>query len=291
MSRGFRLGVLQMPSHRGGAWRAALKTCSRSGGWSLAKVEGETLAGVDDSRGVVLLLKDGAQALALAAELDEVVVISEPLSVICDALGALYPGKASKAYAVAAERLAAATTLQRMGCVVVEGEGLKVDLPFIGVVVRNEVDTPDVPSLDPSPLAIYANNGPNVGQITSWEWSVFNYKTTSRSVAVPPHIDLTGRSRVIFHGPRFYMPAGEWTVALRFWLNPEGRSSLLKFEWGAREDFEVLELQLGEVGDYEVELSKRIDRIGALELRAWVSSGHFLGEMTVSGATLIYTAD
>lgn len=290
MTRGFRLGVLQMPSHRGVAWRAALQAAARSGGWSLTKIEGETLTGVDDARGVVLLLKDGAQALSLADELDAVVVISEPLCVICNALGALYPGKDSKAYAVGAERLAAAVTLMRKGGGGVEGAALNAKFPFIGEVGRAEVDAPRVKPLDPSPLAIYADGGPKPGQSAPWEWSVFNFKTTPRSAAVPPLIDLTGRSRVIFHGPRFSMPAGEWRINLNFWLNPEGRASLLKFEWGAREDFEVLELQLDEVGDYEVELTKRLERPGALELRAWVTSGHFLGEMKIRGSVVTYVS-
>lgn len=285
------MGVLQMPSHRGVAWRGALKAASRAGGWALAKIEGETLEGVDDTRGVVLLLKDGAQALALAGELDGFVVISEPLAVICDALGALYPDKPAKAYAVAAERLAAAVTLQRLGGLIVEGAALSAAFPYIGTIERVESGEPPTHVLDPAPLAIYADGGPKPGRQTPWRWDVFSFKTTPRSVTPPPLIDLTGRSRVIFHGPRYSMPAGEWRIKLGFWLNPEERASLLKFEWGAREDFEVLELQLDEIGDYEVELTKRLERPGALELRAWVTSGHFLGEMRVSGASLLYVED
>jgi len=271
------------------AWRSALQTASRVGEWSLTKLAGEAMPGDDSPRGLVVLLRDGAQALALASQLDAVAIIAEPLDVVCNALGGLYPGKNSKAYAVAAERLAAAIMLERQGAQIIAGDLLIADFPFIGSVSRKFAEEPrQLVTLDTAPLAIYANGKLDPGVQIPWDWSVFSFNTTPRSQAVPPEIDLTGRSRVLFYGPRFNMPAGEWSVRLKFWLDPEGSVSQLRFEWGARDDFETLDLQLDNVGYYEVQLSKRLDRVGALELRAWVTTGHFAGAMRVADASLVY---
>lgn len=276
-----------MPSSRGAAWRSGLQAASHGKTWAVTKVAGSSLEGCDPARDLVVLLRDGAQALALAHLLDACVVIAEPLDTVLSSMAALYPEKPIKAYAVAAERLAAARTLIDRGVYVVQGAALQAEFPFIGTV------TPDTPAADATtqhsllpiePLDMYEGDGPQPGHQTAWAWNLFNYKTTPRSLFRPPLIDLTGRARVIFHGPRFSLPAGEWRIRLRFRLDPEGRMSPLKFEWGAATDFEVLDLQLEVAGLYEVELTKRWDAPIAAELRAWAASAHFVGTFEFQGA-------
>lgn len=287
MSKVFRLGVLQMPSSRGAAWRAGLQAASHGKTWAVTKVAGASLEGCDPARDLVILLRDGAQALALAHLLDACVVIAEPLDAVLSAMAALYPEKPIKAYAVAAERLAAARTLIDRGVHVVPGVALQAEFPLIGTVTRDKAlaeATNEHSMLSIAPLDMYEDDGPQPGHQTTWAWDLFNFKTTPRSLVHPPHIDLTGRARVIFHGPRFSLPPGEWRIRLRFRLDPEGRMSPLKFEWGATTDFEVLELQLEAAGLYEVELTKRWDAPIAAELRAWAASAHFVGSFEFQGA-------
>lgn len=292
MSKAVRVGVLQMPSSRGSAWRIGLKAAARRQGWSMVKGADVALDGAPPAESQIILLRDGAQALAMAAALDACVIVTESLEDICAAMAAHYPDKKIKAYAVAAERLAAAVTLERLGAHRVEASVTVADLPLIG---RVEVEAPHEPAgsagaLDPSPLDMLAGEGPQPGHLTIWPWDLFNYRTTPRSQSKPPHIDLTGRARVLFHGPRFSLPGGEWRVRLRFHLDPEGRESPLKFEWGAAEDFETLELQLDAAGLYEVELSKRWAQPVAAELRVWAAAAHFLGTFEFVSADVAYLA-
>lgn len=287
MIKPFRLGVLQMPSSRGAAWRSGLQAASHGKAWAVTKVADASLEGCDPSRDLVVLLRDGAQALALAPLLDACVVIAEPLDAVLAAMAALYPDKSIKAYAVAAERLAAARTLMDRGAQVVQAAAVEAEFPLIGTVIRGELIAAAADgrsTLSTAPLDMYDGDGPQSGHQTTWPWDLFNYKTTPRSVLIPPHIDLTGRARVIFHGPRFSLPAGEWRIRLRFHLDPEDRTSPLKFEWGAANDFEVLELQLEVAGLYEVELTKRWDAPIAAELRVWAASAHFVGSLEFLGS-------
>lgn len=282
MNKPFRLGVLQMPSSRGAAWRSGLQAASHGKSWAVTKVAGASIEECDPSMDLVILLRDGTQALALAPLLDACVVIVEPLDTVLASMAALYPDKPIKAYAVAAERLAAARTMIDQGAQVVQAAAVEAKFPLIATVTRGELVTAAVDersTLSTAPLDMYDDYGPQPGHQTTWSWELFNYKTTPRSVLAPPHIDLTGRARVIFHGPRFFLPAGEWRIRLRFHLDPEGRSSALKFEWGAANDFEVLELQLEVAGLYEIELTKRWDAPIAAELRVWAASAHFVGSL------------
>lgn len=295
MSKALRLGVLQMPSLHGSGWRIGLKAAARAKGWRVVK--GADVPPTNDSpdHSMVILLRDGAQALAMAPSLDACVVISDPLEEICLAVAALYPGKKIKAYAVAAERLAAAVTLVREGACLVEGAAAEADLPLIGRVFGNDsIEVgPPVATLDPGPLDMFSGasaRGPEPGHKTNWPWDLFNFRTTPRSLVSPPEVDLTGRARVIFHGPRFSLPAGEWRIRLRFHLDPEDRESPLRFEWGGMDDFEHLELQLKAAGLYEVELTKRWDRPVAAQLRVWAAAAHFVGSFEFLHADVAYLA-
>lgn len=292
MIKAVRLGILQMPSSRGSAWRIGLQAAARRQGWSLVRGADVSLGDPPPAKSQIILLRDGAQALTLAPDLDACVIVTEPLEEICAAMAAHYPDKKIKAYAVAAERLAAAVTLTRKGAHLVEASAAEAELPLIGQVVAGA--SPAAASLtgtlDPAPLDMFAGDGPQPGHQTIWPWDLFNYRTTPRSLSTPPHIDLTGRARVLFHGPRFSLPAGEWRVRLRFHLDPEGRESPLKFEWGAAEDFETLELQLDTAGLYEVELSKRWEQPVAAELRVWAAAAHFLGAFEFVSADVAYLA-
>lgn len=291
MSKTVRVGVLQMPSSRGSAWRIGLKGAARRLGWGLVKGADVLLEGDAPAESQIILLRDGAQALAMAPHLDACVVVAEPLEDICAAMAAHYPDKKIKAYAVAAERLAAAATLARQGAFVVQASVVSADLPLIGqVLIEPVTDVALAGVLDPAPLDMFAGEGPQPGHQTVWPWDLFNYRTTPRSRVAPPHIDLTGRARVLFHGPRFSLPAGEWRVRLRFHLDPEARESPLKFEWGAVEDFETLELQLDAAGLYEVELTKRWEQPVAAELRVWAAAAHFLGSFEFVSADVAYLA-
>lgn len=291
MSKAVRVGVLQMPSSRGSAWRVALKAAARRQGWSMVKGADVALDNAPPAESQIILLRDGAQALAMAPALDACAIVTEDLEDICATMAAHYPDKKIKAYAVAAERLAAGITLARRGAYRVQASATEADLPLIGrIQVEASRETAGSTGLDPGPLAMFSGEGPEPGHPTIWPWDLFNYRTTPRSLSKPPHIDLTGRARVLFHGPRFSLPAGEWRVRLRFHLDPEGRESPLKFEWGAAEDFETLELQLDAAGLYEVELSKRWEQPVAAEVRVWAAAAHFLGTFEFVDADVAYLA-
>lgn len=291
MSKVVRVGVLQMPSSRGSAWRVALKAAARRQGWSMVKGADVALDNPPPAESQIILLRDGAQALAMAPALDACVIVTEDLEDICATMAAHYPDKKIKAYAVAAERLAAGITLARRGAYRVQASATEADLPLIGrIQVEASLETVGSTGLGFGPLAMFSDEGPEPGHPTIWPWDLFNYRTTPRSLSKPPHIDLTGRARVLFHGPRFSLPAGEWRVRLRFHLDPEGRESSLKFEWGAAEDFETLELQLDAAGLYEVELSKRWEQPVAAEVRVWAAAAHFLGAFEFVDADVAYLA-
>lgn len=237
----------------------------------------------DPATNVIVLLRDGAQALSLA--LDDCLVINEPLDVVCGSVLDLYPEKPIKAYYVAAERLAAAATIVASGGKHAESKLETIEVPGLGTVTRDAFIHQDrrMTQVDTSPLAMYENVVPIAGTSAWWPWSIFTFNTTARSQLVPPEIDMTGRARVMVFGPRFSLPAGNWKIRVRFTVDPEDSHVVLRFQWGTGTDLADLTTTLDQPGAYEVEITKAWNMPGLAELRVWAATGHFMGSLTFLG--------
>ncbi len=97
-------------------------------------------------------------------------------------------------------------------------------------------------------------------------------------------IDLTGRARIVVHGPHQPLKAGEWRIAARFSVDTEGHPIVLRFEWGGAHDVTGSTVTIATSGLYEMNLDYDWPAGGPAALRVWVAQPTFAGRLTFLGA-------
>ena len=116
--------------------------------------------------------------------------------------------------------------------------------------------------------------------------SLFKVPTKTGMEGGTQPIDLTGRGRIIFHGPYVELPRGEWSVRVRFRYDGHGKRSPFRFEWGVGHDVEAIDVVVQEAGDYEIDLFRAWDQVAMPQLRIWLYHAVFQGQFEVLNVTL-----
>lgn len=100
----------------------------------------------------------------------------------------------------------------------------------------------------------------------------------------PESIDLTGRRRILVFGPYVELDPGRWRLTAEFSLTREAAANPLQVEICEDTEVKVAKLiQPSEAGRYRVALECDLTG-GRVELRVWLPSPAFDGEMRFSGA-------
>lgn len=287
MSEIFKLGVLLLPSPTEAAWRDALLGASAKAGYAISKSVDRLSS--TNAVGHVLIVSDAAEARAFGDA--QWVVLTAGLQTTVDTMLGRMSHAVGKGYKLLSRQLAAQAWLLEKGAQSLDSSAEALNFPGLGGVVRSANISEPSPRADAGPLRVYDRPIPAPGAAAEWPIGVFIFKNPPKAGFAPPNVDLTGRGRVVVHGPRYDLPAGRWRIAARFAVETEGSDLYLKFEWGVGEDLETLEVMLQMSGGYEVVLDHAWTFPGPAELRVWASNAHFVGRMEFQGCRVERLAD
>jgi hypothetical protein len=283
-----KIGFLILPSPHERAWRSAVTEAAVAAGFSVAK-SATWLKSNGNAVGQLLIAGSAAEARDFGDA--HWVVVTTELTTAVNTMSARVPHALSKGYRLLAELLAAQAWLIDKGVVLSHSDEKSLDLPYLGAITRECAPDESPPVADASPLSLYCDAAPSVGASAEWPHDLFVFKNAAKAILSPPHIDLTGRGRVLVYGPRFALPPGRWQATANFTVDTEGSDLFLKFQWGVGEDFHEMQVTLQNSGAYEVTLDHAWNFVGSAELRVWAANAHFLGRMEFHGAKVVRLPD
>lgn len=274
------VGLVILPSSNELAWRAAIGAAARESGWIFTKASAAALQ--ERAKPTIVLVND-LQSVPYDAADVWAVIGSTPEQAVAQTL-ARKPRPVSDVQRLCAARFAMAATIIEQGGVLLDSGADVLNLPRLGrVQITPSVETVACDGVDP--LAFYAAIPPVAGAKASWPTEVFNYTLGQEPVGGEPKIDLTGRGRILVHGPYLDLPKGWWRITVRFAVEPED-VAYLRFDWGAGQDVTSYHSELRQAGEYQLVLDHLWTTVGPAELRIWAERGHFLGRMTLSDCTV-----
>lgn len=272
MSKAFRLGVVVAPSPHLAAWRTAIAARCLLLGWRLEKSAVEA----DDGRNAVLLVK-GLHHVR-PADADQWVVIGGSAAEFLATASEGASVTAKEASRLASAQLAALSELIADGALHFGSGQFSLDLPELGGVSIQPGDV-DVKAVAlPPELEIYERIPPQVGASAVWAADVFDYTLKQEPTGGSPEIELTGRGRILVHGPYLELPPGLWRITVRFTVFPDDIAYLL-FEWGVGAEVTPYRAEVTHEGAYELVIDHALAARGPMELRVWAERGHFMGRM------------
>lgn len=177
-------------------------------------------------------------------------------------------------------RLVVAAHLNSRGAPVFGQNDLTADMALVGRVVA-EPHQIEHELRGPSPLDMYRSIPLEVGASAVWGGGLFAYPAKDQLDGGDPHIDLTGRSRAVVHGPYYYLPPGVWRSVTHFTIDPEGGEARLRMEWGTGQEMTSQSLVFTTAGQYALELQHTWSDSGPSQLVVWVERPLFQGRMTI----------
>lgn len=119
-----------------------------------------------------------------------------------------------------------------------------------------------------------------------WNPDDFHYTNGSQRFGGTPNIDLTGRGRILVHGPNIALTPGRWRLEAEFDLDSGGEIVDLRFDWGHGEDTTTEICKLSSTGRYRIELSRTWLENQTAEFRIWVQHGMLHGALRFEGASI-----
>lgn len=183
---------------------------------------------------------------------------------------------------------ARASKLVEDGAIVVDGACTSISLPGLGKVQLRQ--GPYLARSDGDGLmAIYNSLPPAANASALWPADAYRYpvgRPGSEVESGRPDMDLTGRGRILVHGPYMPLTPGLWTLTVRVLARVPAAAQRLRFEWGVDLDTEVLDADLTRSGVYEICLSKLWASNGEAQLRIWTRQPHFQGYLEVLDSTI-----
>lgn len=140
-----------------------------------------------------------------------------------------------------------------------------------------------IEAVDDPALDFYSNQPPAIGASAYWGVQHFSYPVGGGFDGGGPDMDLTGRFRILVHGPYIVLPPGLWQVEAQFEVDPERGVTRLRFEWGVGDDLDVASVQIDRPGVYSMALTRLWSVAGPAQLRIWSEHAAFQGHMRFKG--------
>ncbi|QSF54718.1 hypothetical protein [Brevundimonas fontaquae] len=188
--------------------------------------------------------------------------------------------KESRRLVVAAHVISEGATLHDLDSVEAEIDGVGI-AKRLGKCARSTVQ---------SPLSIYTDLPPRPGVAAHWPSHVFSYQSEA-FVDGSPDIDLTGRPRMLLHGPYVFLPIGRWRADIRFAVDPEGGAAPLRVQWGKDGDYATLEFRVAQGGEYSVSLEHDWKEPAPAQVVIWVTEAVFRGHFMYRGCSIDMIAE
>lgn len=279
------VSLIVMPSGHEDGWRAALRRAATLADWDYLDYWGVNDRPVDLGRHTLIFTGDEA-TLAGLVPTDVVVLTASPEDVLARSKF-LYGEDDVIALGHAASRLGAASFLVDQGAVLHHVLDKTIEVPGLGTIARDDSqDRQVMPEAQPdavSTLQIFNQIPPPVGVSAFWPASIFRRFDDETAGAAAETIDLTGRGRILIHGPYLAIPAGRWRVTFNFEFEIPVGSVPFRFEWGEIADVVAHDVRVRESGRYSISLERDWVEAGRAEVRIWLYHAVFQGDFRLIG--------
>lgn len=278
MSEGVKVGVAIMPAPSSGAWLVALARAAKQAGWQAYKASKATDA--EDAPAIVIFKEPHEIALHPSIERWVVIGSADPEAALAGSLGRNPDTRHAIQSATAA--LALREMVAPSAEVIIDSEDDRLVIEGLGEIHLEDsaIDArPKPASPPPAALAAIALLKPPLGSCEGvWGPEIMSFTRGQDPEGGSPEIDLTGRTRILVHGPNLTLPGGAWECAVRLSVMPDDEVKLM-FEWGSGDDVHRAHTVMTEPGDYEVTLDHSWLEPRPAELRIWAERGHFSGAL------------
>ncbi|WP_395650877.1 hypothetical protein, partial [Brevundimonas sp.] len=260
MSGPLHLFVLFVDELSASVWKPALTSAAQVGGWDVVTGPVDNWPSLTDR--CVVLSDDTEWRLVIPGTQAAVIMMGPPSWEGRD----LADPQSKADIALESARLARASDLVQQGAVFVDAGTQSFTLSLLGEVARDPVVL-SVPTVRSSPLDIYRSIPPRSGASAIWPAECLMYPLgEALDGAAGPDMDLTGRARILFHGPHLYLTEGLWRVTVQISVDPEGGVSPLRFEWKHGDSAVVCEAPINQPGRYELQLERRWEVTGPSQI-------------------------
>jgi hypothetical protein len=278
-----RLCVLYLPSEHEAAWRSAVSEAARTAGWRVVDlIPGQPAPGHDQN----ILINIVDVELSGLFEPSECLILADDPDETAGNLEVSHGLDRDAALRIVARQYAAAAALAESGWLVAEIQDRQINLPGLGEITR-EGPSPVIPRQPPGPIGFYRTLPPRPGVSVEWPLDLLLRYELGETARVPS--DLTGRRRLLRHGPFIELSPGFWTAHLVFDLMIDSARVELRFEWGTMHDVTVVTDLMTTSGRYSVSLSKLWTEPAVAELRIWLDRAVFDGQMDLVSCQVSFT--
>lgn len=181
-------------------------------------------------------------------------------------------------------RYAHANVPADLGVRVLMSDAGTLDLPGLGMVSRGGRASRALEYR--GALAFYDQLPLRPGACANWTKADFLGPLSEAAGA----LDLTGRRRLLQHGPYFDMAPGTWRITLGFILDAGTAMTDLRFEWGTAEDTVSAGHSINRPGVYEISLVRDWTAVAPAELRIWLDRSMFDGSLQFESCKVCFEA-
>lgn len=276
-----RLFVIHLPSPSQTAWQIAVVEAASRAGWDVFSLVPDQEPVFRD--GVNALIQGVDASLIPHAATDAVILAGSP-QVAVDTLMQMHDLDQGAALTSVGWWFAQAAEAAARNAVVVNAASEALDLPGLGRIVRGEAGSLTTTSHG-APLAFYETLPPAIGASAFWPIDILLWIGGTE----PGFTDLTGKRRLLQHGPYLLMSAGTWTAEIVFELAIDRALTQLRFDWGDGVDVTETSQRLSTAGVYSVALEKSWDQPTRAELRIWLDRSMFDGSLRIRSTKVTRT--
>lgn len=280
--------VLAMPSRQEGEWRSALQQAAALVDWEYLDYWGVGDKPIDPTRPTLVVTLDET-FLGDAIPTEWIVLTAAPEEVLARCK-VQYNLDDTATLRHAASRLTAASFMAESGARCYPASTKTIEVEGLGSISRVPAGAleamPAVRDDAVSALQIFNQLPPRVGASAFWPASIFLRFDNETPGAAADTIDLTGRGRILIHGPYLSIPAGRWRVTFDFEFETTLGSAPFQFEWGEVADIVVHDARASESGRYSISLERDWMAAGRAEVRIWLVHAVFQGSFRLIGCTV-----
>ncbi|MBU2233078.1 MAG: hypothetical protein KKG69_17565 [Alphaproteobacteria bacterium] len=280
--------ILAVPSRHEADWRPALREAAARAGWDYRDYWGMGDEPIDPTRSTLVVTLDET-SLGDSVPTEWIVLTAAPEEVL-SRCKSQYNLDDTAALRHAASRLTAASFMVERGAPCYSASTEAIEVQGLGLVSRSPpadlVAMPAVLDDAVSTLQIFSQLPPPVGASAFWPASVFLRFDSETPGAAADTIDLTGRGRILIHGPYLAIPAGRWRVTFDFEFETPVGSAPFQFEWGEIADIVFHDARASQSGRYSISLERDWLVAGRAEVRIWLVHAVFQGDFRLIGCTV-----
>lgn len=272
--------------HRG--WLEAARTAANRAGWLLIP---EQEAGTLDDGHSRLIVTDDAK-LALAAGARRIAaIVAEPESApsaVEELHGLAVPESNWRASELLARALSLAPDHRVVTAAELAAKPREIVL-FDALTLTPPLSRAEF-SKDPMLTAafkLYRDVASEQSDTIQWAEPLFSYcPKGSRDAASQGMLDITGRPRMLVHGPYLSMPTGLWRARIRFGVDQDAAKHQYRLDWGTRTATVSEYVTPANAGLYELTLDFDWTDVDVAEIRLILMEGSFTGALLFQGVTV-----